>query len=554
VSADVALAPVPATTPRAGSAGWAAEAAVARRGFGQVRIAAALWALVFGGSIASSALAYVQAFPTLQDRLAVAATTSSDTGMAILLGPIATIETVPGYTVYKNYVFLTTVGAIWALLAATRLLRKEEDTGRWHLVMAGGTRPARATAATLVALAGAVGVLFVGTTLITLLAGRSPEVGFTTGGVLVYGLSLMIPPAVFVGVGALTSQLASTRRLATGLAMGVFGAAFLLRMAGDAGPELAWARWLTPFGWTELMRPMTENNLAPLVPAVLTTAALAGAAVVLAGRRDVGSGVLSTGDSAPPRSFGLTSATGLSLRLELPMLVAWVIGAAATGLFFGVVAEMTTKPVPESMGTMLDKFAVQGSFTEQFFGIGFLMIAGLVALLPAALVGSAADEELTGRLVQVFVQPATRTAWFVGRLVLTAVAVVVAAASAGAATWIGAATLGVPVELATMVGAGLNTVPLALVALGVGAVALALVPRAAGPVVYALVIWSLLVYIATSLLDSLRWLGTLGLFHWFRLVPGEAADAGTLVGTTAVALVLMAAATVLFARRDLHRG
>ena len=50
-------------------------------------------------------------------------------GIAMLLGPVSAIDTVGGYTVYKGFVFLTTIGAIWGLLVATRLLRGEEDTG-----------------------------------------------------------------------------------------------------------------------------------------------------------------------------------------------------------------------------------------------------------------------------------------------------------------------------------------------------------------------------------------------------------------------------------------
>ena len=69
--------------------------------------------------------------------------------MSILLGPISAIDTVGGYTVYKRFVFLTTIGAVWGLLTATRLLRGEEDTGRWHLVLAGSDAPGRATLATL---------------------------------------------------------------------------------------------------------------------------------------------------------------------------------------------------------------------------------------------------------------------------------------------------------------------------------------------------------------------------------------------------------------------
>ena len=128
--------------------------------------------------------------------------------MWILLGPISAIDTVGGYTVYKGFVFLTSIGAVWGLLATTRLLRGEEDSGRWHLVLAGGTRPGRATLATIVALGAAVGVVFAGTTAdhARRRPGR-PDVGFGANATVLYGASLAIAPAVFVGVGAVTSQL-----------------------------------------------------------------------------------------------------------------------------------------------------------------------------------------------------------------------------------------------------------------------------------------------------------------------------------------------------------
>src|SRR5581483_5050937 len=164
----------------------------------------------------------------------IAASTGQDAGVSMLLGPISAIDTVGGYTVYKCYVFLTTIGAIWGLLAATRLLRGEEDTGRWQLVLAGGTRASRATLATLAALAGAVAIVFAGTVGGTLLAARNPDVGFATGDALVYGLSIATAPAVFIALGALTSQLGRSRRVATGLGMTVFGIAFVVRMLADS--------------------------------------------------------------------------------------------------------------------------------------------------------------------------------------------------------------------------------------------------------------------------------------------------------------------------------
>jgi ABC-2 type transport system permease protein len=530
------------------------DIAIARRAFKQVWKGAIVCAAGFGMTIASSALTYVTTFPTLAQRQQLAATTRADAGLAVLLGPIASIETVGGYTAYKCFVFLTTLGAIWALLAATRLLRGEEDAGRWQLVLAGSTRAPRATAATLLALGGAVGIVFAGATVCTMLAGANPDVGFSTGEAVLYGLSLSIAPAVFVGVGAVTSQLARTRRLATGLAMGVFGVAFVLRMLGDSGPEMRWVLWLTPFGWTELIEPLTTNDLRPLVPASLTVIALVVLAIVLAARRDTGDGVLASRDTAEPRSFGLGSGFGLAARLDLPVLVAWCVGAAASGLVLGIIAKLSEASVPASMGDVLDKFGVHGSFAEQYLGVAFLLVASVVALLPASQVGAASAEETSGRLVHLAASPTTRASWFAGRLLLAAAGTLVAALAAGAATWAGAASQGVSLDPVRIIGAGLNVVPTALVALGIGAVVLALAPRAAAGTVYLLVIWSILIDLLSSMVSGLSSLDRLSLFHYMALAPATTPDPTTIAATLAAAVALCAAATFLFTRRDLHTG
>src|SRR5215471_9501550 len=239
------------------------EWAIATRAFKQVWIGANVWAITFGVTVAASAVTYSNSFPDRASRLRLLASTGHDRGLAMLLGPVAAIDTVGGYTVYKGFVFLTTIGAVWGLLIATRLLRGEEDAGRWQLVLAGATRAGRATVATLVALFAAVAVLGAGTTAISLLAARDPNLGFGFGSTLLYGCSLTVAPAVFVAIGALTSQLGRTRRVATALGMYTFGVLFIVRMVADAGTSTHWLLWLTPFGWVERMRPFTQNDIRP---------------------------------------------------------------------------------------------------------------------------------------------------------------------------------------------------------------------------------------------------------------------------------------------------
>ncbi len=544
-------APAPA---RSGPPGTGADGAIARRAFRQIRVGAIVCALGFGAMVASTAISYANSYPTDAARQQVAETMRGDSGLAVLLGPIGSVDSVGGYTVYKLFVTLTTIGAIWGLLMATRLLRGEEDAGRWQLVLAGSTTAARATTATLAALATAAVVVFAGTSAIGLLAARDPDLGLGAGPTLLYGLSITLPIAVFGAVGALTSQLGRTRRMATGLGMTAFGAAFVVRMIADSGPDTHWLQWATPFGWSELMQPFTRNDLRPLVPAALTVAVLALAATRLAARRDAGDGLLASRDVSRLRPFGLDSPLGLAVRLELPVLLAWISGAAATGLFLGIVATLTTATVPESVSDTLRKFGVHGSFPTQYFGVAFLMVATLVALIPASQVGAAAEEERSGRLVQVLSRPPTRARWLGGRLALTGAAVVAAAVVSGLATWVGAVSQGIPTGLGTMLAAGLNVVPTALVALGFGAVLLSVAPRFAAGAVYAVIIWSVSVDLVSSMLGGFGWLAHLSLYHYMALAPAQDLQPTTLALTTAAGLGLCLVATILFDRRDLRTG
>lgn len=531
-----------------------ADAAIARRSFRQLRTGALVWALVFGGTVASSALTYVNTFPDQASRDQIAATTGQDAGVSILLGPISSIDTVGGYTVYKCYVTLTTIGAIWGLLAATRLLRGEEDSGRWQLALAGGTRPGRATIATLAGIGAAVGILTAGTAALTALAGRSADVGFSIADSLMYGLSIAIAPATFVAVGAVTSQLGRSRRLATGLGMAVFGISFVVRMIADSGPATRWLLWCTPFGWTERMRPITENDLRPLVLAVVAVAALVVTATVLAARRDAGAGAIAARDVTPVRPFGLGSPLGLTLRLELPVLGAWCAGAAAAAFALGIVAKVATGSVPASMTDLLDKFGVQGSFLRQYLGLAFLFVASIVALLPASQIGASAEEETSGQLVNLAAQPTRRGALLAGRLTVAAAVVVAAGAVSGLFAWLGARLQGVDPGLGRMLGAGLNVVPTALLVLGIGAVVRAVAPRAATTAVYGVVAASFVIDLVASLVEGLRWAEHLSVFHYMALAPAEAADPAAVVVTLGLAALLLVAAMLFFSRRDLQTG
>ena len=107
---------------------------------------AALLGYVFGLTVASAALGYASAYKTPGQRNRFAALFGSNAGLAAITGPAREIQTVGGYTVWKCSMFLAIAGAVWGLLTSTRLLRGEEDAGRWELLLAGLTTRRRAAA------------------------------------------------------------------------------------------------------------------------------------------------------------------------------------------------------------------------------------------------------------------------------------------------------------------------------------------------------------------------------------------------------------------------
>ena len=316
------------------------EAAIARRAFRQVWMGATVWAVVFGATVASSALTYVNSFPDQASRDQLAASTSGDAGFAILLGPISAIDTVGGYTVYKCFVFLTTIGAIWALLAATRLLRGEEDAGRWPLVLAGATRAAAGDGGD----AGGAGRRGRGRVrrhraLHPAGGGATPTSASGSASPSSSRLSIAVAPAVFVG----------GRRV---------DLAARPHPAGGHGARHGRVRRRLRHAHARRLR--LEHPLAAVVDAVRLDRAHAAAdrqrpsaARARRGhggraRRRVGgaggaarrgAGMLASRDVVPPRRFGLGSPFGLAVRLELPVLVAWCVGAAGAGFAFGIIAE-----------------------------------------------------------------------------------------------------------------------------------------------------------------------------------------------------------------------
>lgn len=217
----------------------------------------AVWGVLFGGLAAYDALGYHTSFPTAASRQHLEQTFGGNTGLAAVIGPAWRLDTVGGWVAWRTFGLLVIVGSIWGLLTATRLMRREEDTGRWELLLAGRTTRRRAAVQAIAGLGAGWLVLWALTAGILAVAGSSQGVAFPVSASCFYAGAATASAAMFLAVGALASQLSATRRQANGLAAAVFAAAFVIRMVADAGIGLAWMRWASPLGWVENLRPLT---------------------------------------------------------------------------------------------------------------------------------------------------------------------------------------------------------------------------------------------------------------------------------------------------------
>jgi ABC-2 type transport system permease protein len=509
------------------------------------------WGVVFALYTATQALAYASAYATPAARRLLVQEFGSNAGISALVGPAIRIDTVPGFTAWKCLTVLAITAAVWGILCATRLTRGEEDAGRWELLLAGRTTRRRGAGEALVAMTLGLVALFVTTGILTVAVGRSSKVGIGVGAALFFALAVVAGACMFAAIGALASQLSSTRRQAAGYASALLGVSYALRMVADSGTGLGWLRWATPLGWIEELQPLTRPSPLALVPIALLTGAAGCLALYLAGRRDLGASVLADHSSAAPHLRLLSGPVTLALRLMRPTLIAWAGSIVAYGLLLGSMAKSGGKIITStpSMKLVFERLGVSGA--QAYLGFALLIMAMALSFVAAGQVSATRAEESIGRLEYLLVRPLSRTRWLAGRMVLATVIVVLAGLLAGFSTWLGAALEHAGVSFSSMVASGLNIVPPALVLLGIGALVYGALPRLVTFATYGALVWSLLVELTGGMVNVNHWILDTSAFHQMAAAPSAPIDWTTNAVMSGIGVALALAGLLAFTLRDL---
>jgi ABC-2 type transport system permease protein len=489
---------------------------------------------------------YRRVYTTPASREEFARSFGENSGLRLLYGEPHNVAAVSGYTAWRVGGVLAIAAAAFGVLMAVRALRGEEDAGRAELTLAGIVSRRTVYLSAMAAVGAATVILW-----------AAEFAGFAFGGLPVAGsaylaLATVSVIPVFTGIGAVASQLAPDRRIATEIAGGAAGMFFLLRVIADTVAGAGWLRWLTPLGWAEEMRPFAGPRPAVLLLPVAASALLLLIAARLGATRDLGSGLL------PERSGGssmalLSSPVAQALRSQRDSLIAWAGSFAVFSFILGVVASsVSSNGIPAGVNRQVARLGV-GSITTPagYLALIFFIYVLGVSMFACAQVGAARREEAGQQLETLLALPVGRTGWLTGRLLLGAVAAALICVLTGLLTWAGAAAGGTSVRAGQMLEAGLNCLPAALLFLGVAALAYAVAPRASAAIAYGFLVLTFLWQAVGALVGAPGWLVGLTPFAHIGLVPAQPFQAAAAVVMIGIGVAAAAAGLAVFRRRDL---
>jgi ABC-2 type transport system permease protein len=516
---------------------------------------AAIWAVLFGIYTAAKAIGVADIYPTPAALRAAAQQFASDPGLNALVGRPRYMGSLPGEVQWNVLQIMAVLGAIWALLAATKYFRGEEDAGRWEILVTGPTTARLAAANALAGLLAGTVLLFAIAAALFVVAGADKVVNIAPGPMVLMAFVVALGCGMFAAIGALMSQLVPSRGRAAGLAAGVLGISFLLRSMGDI-TSATWLLNITPLGWLEQISPLTHTSYFWILPPLALILVCGGLTLFFAGHRDLGSGVISVSDSSRPHTRFLNSPLEAAVRLTRTSSVIWlaaflVVGALYASFTKGAVASLAGSASAQQIFQHLvhDNSAV---FAKAYLGLAFFILLTLMCVYAATAVGAIRDEEASGRVDNLLVQPVGRIRWLAGRGALVAVVIVVAGLVGAIGSWIGLGSQNDGVSFTTLLEAGANAMVPALFILAAGIFSLGLWPRRTIIVAYAVLGWSFLIVMLSSGINLPGWIQDTSLLHHIVFAPAASPDWGTNAVLLGIAVILCAIGAGLFMRRDLQ--
>jgi ABC-2 type transport system permease protein len=374
--------------------------------------------------------------------------------------PKAVVST-GGYATAKYSVFLMLV-SIWAILAGSRILRGQEESGQLDMLLSLPRSRARVVFEKLSALF--VALLLIGAIIGLFTYGgeaRITSIKFSFADAMLEGLMVTLLAAGFAGLSVLISQFTRRRNTAAGITGALFALSIILNSVSLISPAYDWVGKLSPVYYFRISKPLVEGygmNWGAAGVLLVMALVFAGVGTALFLRRDVGSvipvapeGVSLPGlrTAAPQGGWSLRSLLARAVTLEAPRAFWWALGL---GLFYFIFTFITRQIqinlIDSFKGTAYEEIIKALAGGQNPTGNAFFLSL-LIAFIPVLITVMAVTQvngwertEAEGQLDLVLATPQTRAKAILTRigaaalgqtlvLAVTFVAILVAAAIAG---------------------------------------------------------------------------------------------------------------------------
>lgn len=500
-------------------------------------------------------LGIVAAYPNLAQRTKVVEALSSNGALSFFYGTNnPSIVTAAGYMVYRILPILALIGAIWSITFITKMLRGQEESGRWDLFLSGRVSQRQATIKVILAAIGGIGIAYILICLAMAAIGRNHNLYISFTGSLYYSLAVISGPLMATSIGAVTSQLAPTRRRAMLQGILLVVILYLIRSVANTISSLEWLKVITPFGWIDKLMPFYHPGYIWLLPVGLLTICLCALAVWLAGRRDSGCSFIAENDYIKPKYGLLNSLVAFDYRANRNVL----FGYLSSAVLVSAIVASVDKTVGKALGSAgnfskaLSKFSGNAS---AHIDIAYLSAAGFMVLLILLVISTvslnaAKEEELSSKLDNLISSKVTRTKWLSSRLVLLISWLLLTTVVSNFVVYGIARIEKVNVSAHLMMIGGLNILAPAILLIGIGVALYGLAPRLTSIIMYLAIVWSFTMGIVASLTTN-TFLKDASLFHYSSLVPAVNPDWKTFTITSLAGLILVVFGFITFNRRDL---
>jgi putative exporter of polyketide antibiotics len=486
--------------------------------------------------------------------------TQLGTQFSILLPPPVRPDTVGGYVQFRAFGSLVVLFAIWALVSASGAARGDEERGLVEVILASGLSRA-------LTLGSRVGAFATACLLAALAASLGLEIGAAAGGEPVPLQSALEASVVLAALGlscyALTLLVAqfTSARNAVAVAGSLLLALFLVNSLSRTFDWLLTWRWLSPFRYYELSRPLAPGGnldvaaILVLIAASMVCATLAALAFL---RRDLGSPLL----SLPARTRPVTYDASPSPVWRSPILrglyeqrigiIVWAAGVASLAAIFVVLTKTLVQPllaIPV-LRHYFDTF-VHGDVYSSFLGFLWFNVAQLLmAGFAIAQVARWSSEDTDGRLELILSNPIARMNVVLERAIVLTVGALIVVAVSGVAVGLEARSQSITVDSTHLIEAVVLLVPFTLVFAAVGAVIAARIPRATVGLLGGFAFASYLVIELGPLFKWPAWALDLSAFKLYGEPLTNGIDETGLVIMSLIVIVGFAASIVLMQRRD----